>query len=578
MAVTDDNITATSELAVTNGNGGPVFADIIPAGNKAYIMGKVGIGALNPVNTLDVEGAMAVGASYSGSFSAPANGLIVQGSIGVGTSTPGAKLDVAGTLAVSQDAYLATSSGFVGVGTSTPTAKLEVTGAMKVSQNAYLATTSGGVGIGTVSPVTKLEVAGDLKVSKDVYLATSSGSVGIGTASPLAKLQVLGGAIMPSFGNSTTAGIAFPPNPGGGAGDAAWMRYYVRAGESTTLEIGISNDADDHIALMASGNVGIGTLAPVNKLDVIGDVALQGKHALRGSDTWLRLNQDGAFTSGVHTPSNFAPASLNVGGVGNWGNPGWGNAWIAGTLTIGSNPVRFTSAWSGFPDATTNQAEISNDTGAFKTLMIVGNRSAGMGRRVSIWDRLEVNGDAVISGRLGTSGWSPAPRTPGWGGGIHTWDIEAEGTVWSCHGYQSGARDLAENYLSEQGLEPGDIVCIDSEKDNIVKACRPNDPMVLGVISAEPGFLLNVDRDGVQGGRHFPVALCGRVPCKVVSESGPIGKGDLLTSSSTAGHAMRAKPIEVDGRVIYQPGTIIGKALEAFDGNSGTIEIFVFSS
>ena len=309
MAITDNTVTATSELAVTNGDGGPVFADIIPAGNKAYIMGKVGIGALNPVNMLDVEGAMAVGVSYSGSFSAPGNGLIVEGNVGVGTNTPMAKLEVVGTLRASQDAYLATASGSVGIGIASPSAKLEVAGALKVSQ--------------------------------DVYLATSSGSVGIGTASPMAKLQVVGGALMPSIGNTASAGIAFPPNPGGGAGDAAWMRYYVRAGESTTLEIGISNDLDDHIALMASGNVGIGTLSPVNKLDVSGDVALNGKHALRANDSWLRLNQDGAFTSGVHTPGVFAPMSLNVGGASNWGNPGSGNVWITGAIGAGTTaPAR----------------------------------------------------------------------------------------------------------------------------------------------------------------------------------------------------------------------------------------------
>ena len=65
-----------------------------------------------------------------------------------------------------------------------------------------------------------------------------------------------------------------------------------------------------------------------------GDVAMAGKHAFRANDSWLRLNQDGAFTSGVHTPGNFAPNALNVGGVNSWGNPGAGNAWIGGTITV----------------------------------------------------------------------------------------------------------------------------------------------------------------------------------------------------------------------------------------------------
>ena len=59
----------------------------------------------------------------------------------------------------------------------------------------------------------------------------------------MAKLQVAGGAIMPSAGNSMSAGLLFPQTPGAAPAMRAWMRYYVRSGESTTLEIGIGNDA-----------------------------------------------------------------------------------------------------------------------------------------------------------------------------------------------------------------------------------------------------------------------------------------------------------------------------------------------
>ncbi len=70
------------------------------------------------------------------------------------------------------------------------------------------------------------------------------------------------------------------------------------------------------------------------KLAIGSDVSIEGKHAFRGNDPWLRLNQDGAFTNGVHTPGNFAPMALNVGGANDWGNPGAGNAWIKGTLKV----------------------------------------------------------------------------------------------------------------------------------------------------------------------------------------------------------------------------------------------------
>jgi hypothetical protein len=87
-------------------------------------------------------------------------------------------------------------------------------------------------------------------------------------------------------------------------------------------------------------------------------------------------------------------------------------------------------------------------------------------------------------------------------------------------------------------------------------------------------MLLNADRDADRA-HSFPVALCGRVPCKVVDENGPIARGDLLMSSSVPGRAMKALPISVDGQEFFRPGTIIGKALEPLASGEGMIEMFV---
>lgn len=74
-------------------------------------------------------------------------------------------------------------------------------------------------------------------------------------------------------------------------------------------------------------------------------------------------------------------------------------------VASGSNPVRIAGAWSGFPDGANNRAEISNDTGTYKTLMIVGNKSGdGKTRKVSVWDRLEVNGAAHVNGSTAVTG------------------------------------------------------------------------------------------------------------------------------------------------------------------------------
>jgi hypothetical protein len=169
-------------------------------------------------------------------------------------------------------------------------------------------------------------------------------------------------------------------------------------------------------------------------------------------------------------------------------------------------------------------------------------------------NKLNVVGDSRMTGNLSC-----------WG------DIVARG---SLHGANS---DLAENYLSDLDLAPADVVCLDPRRDRIILSEKANDPLVMGVVSTNPGVLLNGTPGEVQasGTLAYPVALCGRVPCKVTAENGPIQRGDLLTSSSTPGHAMKAVPVNFDGIEIHRPGTIIGKALEAWPTGLGVIDIFV---
>ncbi|NEO94547.1 MAG: hypothetical protein F6K56_31920, partial [Moorea sp. SIO3G5] len=94
-----------------------------------------------------------------------------------------------------------------------------------------------------------------------------------------AKNLTVNGVIKPSAGNKENHGILFTKEPGYGSKDAAWIRYYRcgNSGENTTLEIGTSNDCDDHIALMPrKGNVGIGTTNPRAKLSINGGLHVGG--------------------------------------------------------------------------------------------------------------------------------------------------------------------------------------------------------------------------------------------------------------------------------------------------------------
>jgi hypothetical protein len=177
--------------------------------------------------------------------------------------------------------------------------------------------------------------------------------------------------------------------------------------------------AGDALFISANGNVGIGTSEPTAPLEVKGkggtnvDLQVGGRIKSNSADGGLWLDDaDEAF---VGTNSGDKTVGFWTKAVG-WalqiqkasGNLGVGTPApqdkldVAGNARFltgkGQNPVRITSQWSGFPDTTTNQAEISNDTANYKTLMIVGNKSNdGKTRRVSLWDRLEVNGSLKVN-------------------------------------------------------------------------------------------------------------------------------------------------------------------------------------
>jgi hypothetical protein len=85
---------------------------------------------------------------------------------------------------------------------------------------------------------------------------------------------------------------------------------------------------------------------------------------------------------------------------------------------------------------------------------------------------------------------------------------------------------------------------------------RPYDERVSGVISGAGDFkpAIILDKQPAQD-RRLPVALVGKVYCKVDAQYAPVEVGDLLTTSSTPGHAMKAdEPLKAFGAVI-------GKAL-----------------
>lgn len=149
-------------------------------------------------------------------------------------------------------------------------------------------------------------------------------------------------------------------------------------------------------------------------------------------------------------------------------------------------------------------------------------------------------------------------------------------------GSQSGAikhlYDVAELIPCGKGVEYGDIVVVNSEKSREVIKCTTENQLVIGIISENPQISCG-DREEArekEPGKNWNfIALAGQVYCKVDAAYGEIRPGDLLTTSPTPGHAMKAQPVNIGGIEIYRPGTIVGKALEPLKEGRGKILVFV---
>ena len=117
--------------------------------------------------------------------------------------------------------------------------------------------------------------------------------------------------------------------------------------------------------------------------------------------------------------------------------------------------------------------------------------------------------------------------------------------------------DLAEYYEADQHYEPGTVLEFGGEKE--VTLAQDGTTRVAGVVSTDPAYAMNMKCPGIA----IPVALQGRVPTKV---RGSVRKGDMMVSAGNG----YARPWNNP-----QMGTVIGKALENFDGVEGIIEVAV---
>ena len=131
--------------------------------------------------------------------------------------------------------------------------------------------------------------------------------------------------------------------------------------------------------------------------------------------------------------------------------------------------------------------------------------------------------------------------------------------------------DCAEQFdvCRPEDSEPGTVMVLHDD-GRLQPSQHAYDKRVAGVVSGageyRPAMILDVTES--QACRR-PIALVGKVFCKADAHYGPIAVGDLLTTSPTPGHAMKA----VDPAKAF--GAVIGKALRPLREGEDLIPILV---
>lgn len=131
--------------------------------------------------------------------------------------------------------------------------------------------------------------------------------------------------------------------------------------------------------------------------------------------------------------------------------------------------------------------------------------------------------------------------------------------------------DCAEEFdiADEEPVDPGTVMVMRAD-GKLGPSLEPYDRRVAGVVAGaaghRPGIILG--RQGTQAHR-LPIGLLGRVSCKVDADYTPIAVGDLLTTSPTPGHAMKA----TDPSQAF--GAVLGKAMAALPAGRELVPILI---
>ena len=324
-----------------------------------------------------------------------------------------------------------------------------------------------------------------------------------------------------------------------------------------------SSGIQNHGYISASGNVTAGNILTAGLISLtgniyVGNVINTGSSSLAGNITAGNISTLGLISLAgniyagnvINTGSSSLAGNITAGNIISTGSSSLtgnitaGNVLTSGLIsTSGNINTNILSASGNITAGNVLTSGLISTSGNINTNILsasgnitAGNLSVGTG---TITVNNIVNSGSNATGNIGSSSTY-----------FNTVFATASTALYA---------DLSECYLGDAYYTPGTVVSFGGP--NEVTFCDVDqDPTVAGVVSTQPAYQMNT---GLTGEYVTIVALLGRVPCMV---QGPVAKGSLMVSAGNGRAKAQVNPLT---------GTVIGKALESFDGDVGTIEIVV---
>jgi hypothetical protein len=376
-----------------------------------------------------------------------------------------------------------------------------------------------------------------------------------------------------SGGNLTTGG-ALSVTANATTGNLSTTTAVITTGNITTINSGLLQNGNSNVTITANGNVTIAAVggaritATATGANVTGTLGVSGNANVGNLGTAQVLATANVTAPQLISNVSTGTAPLTVTSTTRVDNLNVAYANVADFISVaagtGNNFLIFANAATGNITEVTSTGLIANlSNNSITATTFVGALSGAATSATSATTAGTVTTAAQPNitsvGTLTSLGVSGALTTTQITAGANTTagTITGNWTLTDGSRLQATYADLAEYYEADEKYLPGTVLMFGGEKE--VTLAEDGTSRVAGVVSTNPAYVMNSTCPGLL----TAVALQGRVPCKV---RGKISKGDMLISGGNG----FARPNQFPAM-----GTVIGKALEDFDGYEGVIEVAV---